>query len=700
MNQNLIKRYLLFLFFFNIITFVFSYEKLYFWDKENFLSKKLTFDGNSFLADNKEIEKKDISYISFNLKDQYEDLLCKDTVDISVDELLNRAKYLEHKYGDSPMLILNDNGIQKLNKDGTRYSHYRYSIKIMNEKELDSAQLTFYYVKGSYDTKILMARSISPEGEVSCLQDKDIEYTSRKVEDISCFSGRRDEQIMKAIIPNVKVGSIIDYEYEIIEASPEDPNQFFPSWFFGEDKPVYESSIKFIIPENKEFYWVAKNVSKWKNNPKVEIEDGYKNYYFEIGEIPPIITEPYSRPKREFYPSIFGSLFKDQTYLSDWLSRFVKERLVSDDKMKEAVHAVLEKENAKTEVEKLSAIYRFMQEYIHYRSIKTSLSSGFSGHPATETFENKYGDCIDKSILFSTLLGIANIEAYPVIVKTNDNPKAMFDEIGVISGNHAINEIHLKEGEKKIIYLDSTSNTYRYPAFRKDDSGIYAWNPILNTVRKINYLDLIWNTQISRKEINVLNNGSGTIRNSSIYAGDTEANVREFFLSLKEQEIKTIIGSLIARDFPGSTLIDYKYRDPNDYKDNMTLEYAYNAENIIKKSNDIYLFELPVKYNFDYISLNERKYPLFFQSTEGTKNSITINILENYDLIGLPAPLNIKNKYFSYNASYKIIGNKIVMEDDFQLTASNIPVEDYKYFKNDIMKVDHFIKNPLIFKKK
>jgi hypothetical protein len=241
-----------------------------------------------------------------------------------------------------------------------------------------------------------MARSISPSGDVSCLQDRDIEYTTRIVDDPSCFSGRRDEQIMKAVIPDVKVGSIIDYEYETIEASPEDPNQFFPSWTFGGEKPVFASSIKFIVPENKEFYWVAKNINVWKNEPKIETADGYKNYTFEAGEIIPTVQESYSRPVEEFYPSIYGSLFKDQTYLSDWLSKFVKERLVTNDKMKEIIQTLLEKEKAKTEVEKISVIYRFMQEYIHYRSIKTSLSSGFSGHPATETFDNKYGDCIDK----------------------------------------------------------------------------------------------------------------------------------------------------------------------------------------------------------------------------------------------------------------------------------------------------------------
>ena len=162
---------------------------------------------------------------------------------------------------------------------------------------------------------------------------------------------RKDDFIIKAVIPNVKVGSIIDFEYEVVESSPEDPNQFYTSWYFGGNNPVFESKVKFIVPENKDFYYVMKNFNNSDKKPKITIEDGYRIYSFERGKCPPFVPEPNSPPVEELYPSVYGSLFKDQTYLSNWLSVLMKERMVSNDKMNSLIDQILKKTNAKTEEE-------------------------------------------------------------------------------------------------------------------------------------------------------------------------------------------------------------------------------------------------------------------------------------------------------------------------------------------------------------
>ena len=348
------------------------------------------------------------------------------------------------------------------------------------------------------------------------------------------------------------------------------------------------------------------------------------------------------------------------------------------------------------EIEKLSVLYRFVQEYIHYRSIKTSLSSGFSGHPAQETFENRYGDCIDKSIFFSTLLKMVGIEAYPVILKTNDMSEVLYNQIGVVSGNHSITEIHLKEKEKKIIYLDSTSTTYKYPTFRGDDQGVLAWNPILNTVRMIDCLDPMWNTQVFEKEIALNSKGYGFIKSHN---GDTEAGIRSYFLSLKEQEIKSLLSSIIARDYPGSILKDYNFRNPVDFSDNLFLDFSYEAYNVAKITGNFLIMNIPVFYDFSNLSIKDRKFPLVYTTTEGKKYNITITIPDGYKIKGLPESINIKNKYFSYKSEYKIEGNKIIFNDHYERYYRKIPVEDYQKYRKEMLDFDYKIKSPLIFEK-
>jgi len=681
-----------------IYNYLYSYEKIVLWDNEEVKAQNFIFDGQKFVSDSNKIDADKVNFIKFNLKDNFESYNKNVLEDISSEELIKRAEHLRKKYPDNSLLILYDDGIQQLNKDGTQYSRSRYAVKIMNESELSNSILSFYYEKGSHEVNILMARSISKDGKISYLNPSDITYTTPK-QDLEFFSGKKDIYIIKAVIPEVKVGTIIDYEYEIIEARPEDENQFYTNWFFGGDNPVYESSVKFIVPENKNFYWISKNFAPFIDKPVISNKDGYKIYFFKRGEHPPFIAEPDCPPKSELFPFIFGSTFKDQTYLSGWISKFLKERINSNDKMKETVQLILKEKNAKNEVEKLSVIYRFVQEYIHYRSIKTSISSGYTGHPAAETFTNRYGDCIDKAIFFSSLLKIAGIESYPVIVMTNDRPRVLFDEIGIINGNHAITEVHLIEKEKKIIYLDSTSTTYRYPSFRYDDQGIPAWNPILNTVREINPIDPEVNTTVFDKNIVLNKDGTGQVAHYTVYSGDQEAGIRSYFISLKEKEIESLLRSIIARDYPGSLLNSYEYGNPNDYTKNLYLKMSYMANNITKKTGDFLIMELPINYNFDNVTLKNRKYPLVYSTTSGRKNNIKIKLPEGYKIKGLPEPVKITNKYFSYQASYKIIDGEIYFEDNYKRNGIKITADDYIEFRKDILKLDYYTNTPIVFDK-
>lgn len=681
------------------LTFGFSYEKVVNWDNNEFKTDLLRFDGDAFtLGKDQKVDFANVSYISFNLKEEQEIKSDAELDDVDPKELLKRAEEFEKKYPDASLLVLYDDGIEKLNKDGTRTTRSRYSVKIMNEKELNYSNISLYFIKEKYESRIISARSISPEGKMLELDKKKVSYTSPS-QGLAFFSGRKDEYIVRAQIPGVSVGSIVDFEWEVVEASPEDENQFYTKWFFGSDSPVYESRVQYIVPIEKEFYWVTKNFEPFKSEPEITESDGYRIYFFKRGECPPYIKEPYSPPLGEMVPFVFGSVFQDQTYLSKWLSKFLKERMFTNDLMELVIYEVLEKTKAETEEEKVAAIYRFVQDYVHYRSIKTSLSSGLTGHPAPQTFENKYGDCIDKSILFSSLLKLVDIEAYPVIVNTNENPRPLYGEIGVVTGNHAITEIHLKENGKNIIYLDSTSSTYRYPSFRSDDQSIPAWNPILNTVREVEPLDPKWNTQIYFKNIKLLENGNAEISTKAIYAGDWEAGIRAYLLSVKNEEIKSLLGSIVANDYPGSILKDYEFTSPGDYMEPLSLALKYEANDLLKKTGDFYIMDMPISYELDYLTLEERKNPMKFPATEGKKNTITITIPKGFKIKGLPTGLKIENDHIKYEAHYSLEENTIKFIDHFERSGCKIMPDDYIIYKSDLLKIDHFIRNPLIFVK-
>lgn len=690
------KKLLAFIFL-TVLYFGYSYDEINLWDKQKLKDEKILFDSKNFILKDTKIPLKEVSYLSLNLSDNSIDIKTKFNLgDITPNDLIKRGEELERKYPDTSLLVLYDDGIQKLNKDGTRYSHSRYSIKILKENELSNSVLSFYYLKGDYETKIINAYSISKDSKISYLDQKDITYTPVGNKGLSFFSGRKDALILKATIPNVEVGSIIDYEWESVEKSPEDASQFYTNWYFGGDNPVYESIVKFIVPEDKEFFYVIKNFNNPSYKPQITMEDGYKVYSFHQGESAPFISEPESPPIGSLLPSVYGSTYKDQSYLSEWLSKLFYERMVIDDNMKKMVKEILDKANATTEEEIVKALYRFTQEYIKYLSIKTSLSSGFSGHKAIETFYNRYGDCIDKSIFFATILREFGVESYPVIIMTNDEKQPLFGELGVVSGNHAINEIHFKES-KKVIYLDTTSTTYRYPYFREDDHNITAWNPVLNQLNFIESPKPDDNFQIFSTKIVLQKDGSGQIYKNNIYSGSWEAGLREYLASLKDNEKRAIFGQLASKEYPGSILDSYAHSDPKDYKKPFELEFSFKAGEITKKSGRFLILSLPVRYNFSFVTFETRSSPINLRTNYGDKNITEIVIPKELKVKSKLEDIEIKNSFFRYKASYKVENDKLTIESSFFRYKAYIPKEDYEEFRKALFEVDKIVKRPIIF---
>ena len=78
-------------------------------------------------------------------------------------------------------------------------------------------------------------------------------------------------------------------------------------------------------------------------------------------------------------------------------------------------------EGAKTELEKIRAIGRYVQD-IQYISIQTNIGRGGGYRPrlATEVFAKSYGDCKDKANLMRSMLKVLGINSYLVSIYSGD----------------------------------------------------------------------------------------------------------------------------------------------------------------------------------------------------------------------------------------------------------------------------------------
>lgn len=664
---------------------------------ESVSGETLDFKDENFYINGNEISSDEISHIIFQKQQEKIDSHKLQTGNIGKEELMARAKKMTESYPDQPLLVLLDDGTQQLRHDGTQYSKSRWAVKICNESQLSLATLQLGSLQGKSESRLIYARSISPDGKEVFLDLNNVTYTTPS-RDKNFFGNNKEEYVIaQYIIPEVTVGSIIDYEYERISYSEEDPNQYYVSWWFSSEKPVYQSTFKVMIPQDKPYYFAEMNIEKGKLKRREAIENGYRAYYFEYGESAPIIEEEMGPDTYEIAAYIAGSPFKDQTYLSNWLGGFFKERMITNDEIEKTVSQLVE--NLDDEEDKIAVIYRFLQDNIRYVSIKTSLSSGLAGHKATETFANRYGDCIDKAILFATMLQFVNVEAYPVVVMTNGNPQPIYDKLGVLNGNHAINEIHLKNG--KVIHLDSTANSYRYPFFRSDDHGIIAWNPIKNTLRNTGFPNTEDESITSELDITLMKNGSANVKETITTRGNPEISYRYFFQNAPKDYIHPQLESLANISFESSHLTNYKFADPFDEKKDFSFQMDYKVDKLWNRTgDDLYLITIKQPFGFDFVTSDVRNYEVRFNSVLKKTHKGKIVVPAGMEIIGLPEELVIESPYLTYKGSFKQEKNVIYYENTYSRNGTNIPVSDYLDFRNALIQINDYINKPVILQKK
>lgn len=658
---------------------------------------KLEYRNDNLYINGNEVSPDDVSHIVFQKQQEKIEEHKLQTGNIGKEELLARAKKMSASYPDQPLLVLLDDGTQQLRNDGTQYSKSRWAVKICNESQLSLATLQLGSLLGKSESRLIYARSISPDGKEVFLDLNDVTYTTPSRGKNFFGNNKEEYKIAQYIIPQVTVGSIIDYEYESISYSEEDPNQYYVKWWFSSDNPVYQSTFKVMVPQNKPYYFAQMNIEPGKMKSTEAVENGYKVYYFEYGESPAIVAEEMGPSTYEIAAYIEGSPFKDQTYLSNWLSRFFKERMVTNEEIETTVNQLLE--NIDDEEKKVAVLYRFLQDNIRYVSIKTSLSSGLAGHKASETFANRYGDCIDKAILFATMLQFAGVEAYPVVVKTNDNPQPIYNKLGVLDGNHAINEIHLKNG--KVIHLDSTANCYRYPFFRSDDHGIIAWNPIKNTLRNTGFPNPKDESIISELDITLLKNGSANVKETVITRGNPEITYRYFFQNAPKDYIHPQLESLANVSFESSHLVNYNFADPFDEAKDYSFTMNYKVDKLWNKTGeDLYLINIRQPFGFDFVASDIRKTRVEFNSVLEKTHKGKIVIPAEMKIVGLPEELVIESAYLKYKGSFKQEKNVIYYENVYHRNGTQIPVEDYLDFRADLIRINDYISKPIILQKK
>ncbi len=593
------------------------------------------------------------------------------------------------QYPDAGGVILLDDGAYTLHPDGSREYQYHFQGLILKDKTKSWANVQLYFEDEVSKITAVKGRTVKADGRVVLFDPATVKIV--KPSEGGVFFGKGNWLTFN--LPEVGEGDIVEYSYLEKEFNPWDRNVFDPTWTFQSGEPALVSRVKIIIPKDKELIFKAYHMPAAQAQPKIESVGEEKTYTWQLNDVPPLVPEPGMVPAGDAVAKIEVSTLATWDYLYDWYSKFQMPRMEITPKIKNLVSEITS--NANTPEERAARLYHWVQQNIRYISIKGAAASGVSGHPASQTLDNGYGDCTDKAILFSTMLRAAGITAYPVYVGTNDEASMLHPEIPSFYGNHCITEAQI--GGKNL-YLDATGSYSRYPSFWSADQGVYAVNAQTRTVRLIPVPPPAENLRLYVYDMTLDTTGTLDVHYQSSYTGDWEAGVRGYYQSYGKKEWPQLFANQVKDITPYSELLDYRFENLYEIDKPFKLTLDYKLFGYPQRAADLLIFKLPEvasRYDFPEVGLKERKYDIGYETSEEIQDRIVVN-LTGLKVEYLPVPIAVSCPYGSYQASYQFSDGKLEFHDDFQRSVRIIPAADYTTYKNFIEQVIGYQKERVI----
>lgn len=582
-------------------------------------------------------------------------------------------------------------------------------IKIYNADGFDHATVTenLYHNNGKSETMLRLKAYTYNMVDGKIVKDKLKSSAEFKTELNDYY---RQE---KFTMPNIKEGSVIEYEYAIV--SP-----FY--WSIDElvlqyDIPIKKQEVGITTPE----YFVFKPTTKGylNANPDISVKNGKISFVdkiegrsfttttkfdrneidytstsrtYDMSDVPALENEPFvnnidnyrSAVKYELQyvkmpnsaPKNYTSTWEDvitSIYQSDKFGGQLKQGNFFRDELE----VLLADKNSP--IEKTAAIFRFVQDRMNW--------DGYSGYyvknGVRKAYKEQKGNVADINLMLISMLNDAGVDSYPVLISTRDNGVPMFPTREGF--NYVAAYVELEEGS---ILLDA-SNKYTEPNLLPTRAINWFGQVVKRdgTRKSISLVPQTVSKEIINCSLSLTKDGTIKGKQRTIYSNHLAYNQRNNFNGVSEE---SYIKNLESKH-SGIEISEYSVKNREKLGKSVMESYSFLMENQASTIGDkIYfnpLFHFATEEN--PFKLGERYFPIDFTYPWEEKHTINVNLPEGYAVESLPEGLNVTlpNDMGSFLYTLKKNATGLQVLVDIKMNSSIVPAEQYQYIKEFFNKV-------------
>lgn len=345
---------------------------------------------------------------------------------------------------------------------------YKTRIKILKDEGTSYANVTipFYEPKSNRTVK----ETISGLSAYAYnMENGKMVRTKMKREEV--FEERLNDsyQQIKFSIPQVKIGTVIEYEYKILS----DLYYHIRDWQAQDDIPVFYTVFEVTIPEYFKF-----NIDT-HGMEHLETKQGRVNQSFTINaqllqcnashstfighQLPAIKDDAYvwcpenysAQVNLELQGYAFpGMLYKNFTQTWEEIEQLLSDdqdfggRLKMSNPFKEEM-AALHLEQIDNIAEKISAIYTLLKSKVIWNE-----KYALYGQSTRQILKDGTGSNADINFLFISMLKDAGIDAYPIVMSRRDQPMIPYSHPSLQKLSTFI--VGIADTDSTLVYLDAS----------------------------------------------------------------------------------------------------------------------------------------------------------------------------------------------------------------------------------------------------
>lgn len=610
-----------------------------------------------------------------------------------------------------PAVVLHNEKVVTLENEGRIVTVENYAVKILTREGRENALATAFYLVSAGKVRSIEAWLIRPDGTTK-------EYDKNTVVDvISDPDDVYNEGRVKVIrgVDDADAGYVFGYTI----VSEERPLYFQEKWFSQDELPAMMSRYTLNLPSG----WKATSVTF--NHPEIKPQINGTSYTWELRNLQFIKSEPLSPSVHNLAPWLainyqpennsqaVSKAFADWMEVSRWETTLYDPQVIVDDAVAGKARELTA--NAKTELEKIRAIGRYVQD-LQYISIDIGVGygNGIRPRPSNLVLSRGYGDCKDKANLMRAMLRALKIEAYPIAIFSGDPTFVRQEWASPGQFNHCIIAVRVSS-ETNAPTVINHEKLGRLLIFDATD----AYTPVGDLPDYLQgSLALIIagenggltrmpvtppETDLLERKIEVSLNELGEIKGKikEIALGQASTAFRSEFRNLSSSDYRKAIEGWLTRGATGAQLVDMKTADRHaDSGFDLDVDFVASRYGQLMQ-NRLLVFKPVIvgRRNALFLTEEKRKHPVMLFS-QAMKETVVFNLPTGFVVDEMPESVNLETPFGKYTTSYEVKENKLYFTRALTTTRTTIPVEKYKDVKDFYAKMRDAEQSPVVLLRK